>query len=238
MWRRHGPSGPPGAPGTPGPPGAGAVTAGAGLTGGGNPPTTLNVAAADGTIIIAADSIRVGTVPVAQVSGGASTQGMFFSYVDFITQNGVFDAPAGNFTTGIGFQVTQSSIITGVRFYWAGIAARTIKCSLWNPAGTNIATVDVATNGVGMYTGTFGAPQTIAPAPAPGQGPAGNWKTSIYEKSGTVYTRFNGSVAQLPLVPWLLGPSLFLTQTGFFVAGDANPTGTSAEKYTAQPIFG
>lgn len=47
------------------------MTAGAGLTGGGDLSAnrTFNVAAADGTIIVNADSIQVGTVPYAQISG-------------------------------------------------------------------------------------------------------------------------------------------------------------------------
>jgi hypothetical protein len=188
-------------------------------------------------LVTVSGSIR--QLPTTDFLEGQTRQtGMFFSYVDFITANGVFDTPAGSFTTGIGFQVTQSSVITGVRFYWAGATARTIKCSLWNPAGANVQNVDVATTGVGLYNGTFASPQTIVPAPSPGQGPSGNWKISMWEKSGSVYSRFNGAVAQLPALPWLLGPSLFLTQTGFFIAGDANPTSTSAEKYACEPIFG
>lgn len=54
------------------PSGAG-ISAGAGLFEG--PPGTVNVGAADGTIIVNPDSIQVGTVPVAQVSGATVTAG-------------------------------------------------------------------------------------------------------------------------------------------------------------------
>lgn len=51
------------------------ITAGNGLTGGGDLSAnrTLAVAAADATITVNADSIQVGTVPVAQVSGAVKT---------------------------------------------------------------------------------------------------------------------------------------------------------------------
>lgn len=51
------------------------VVAGAGLTGGGSSGSvTLDVVAADGTIIVSANDIKVGTVPVAQLSAGSNGQ--------------------------------------------------------------------------------------------------------------------------------------------------------------------
>lgn len=56
------------------PPASRTITAGAGLTGGGDLSTsrTIDVVAADGTIIVAANDIKVGTVPAGQVSGLAT----------------------------------------------------------------------------------------------------------------------------------------------------------------------
>lgn len=79
------------------------LTAGAGLTGGGNltADRTFDIVAGDGTIIVAANSIGVGTVPAGQVSGLASiaTSGSAANLVSGIIPDARMPDLTGDVTT-------------------------------------------------------------------------------------------------------------------------------------------
>lgn len=62
------------------------------------------------------------------------------------------------------FATDGSLVMTGIRFWWDGAGARTVRLSLWDGVtDTKLATVDVAANGAGSYTGTFASPVTLTP---------------------------------------------------------------------------
>jgi Domain of unknown function (DUF4082) len=157
-----------------------------------------------------------------------------YSLVDYMTHLAVFVINAGNFTTGALFNVTRDAKITGVYFYWAGAVARTLRCKLWDSDGvTVLATVDVAVNGAGYYTGTFGAPVVVSTALST------KWyAATVWETSGAEYTRYNAfaGVGVIPVFPFFDSALLWHNWNGFG-AGDLYPTGSGVEFFPVQPIL-
>ena len=81
-------------------------------------------------------------------------------------------------TGGVFFVAARSGqSCTGVRFYWAENAIRTVKCSLWLvSSGARLASVNVNTSGsAGYFTGTFASAQSLTTSE---QYVVGIWETS------------------------------------------------------------
>lgn len=171
-------------------------------------------------------------------TGLAGLQQLWWSPVDyFVASGGAPALVAGNFTVGTGFQVNQSQTLIGVRFYWPGAPAVTIRCKAWNGAGVELASVDVITSGAGKYSGLFATPQTLAVIASLTQ----RYKVSIWETTGTSYTRWGGSIAPAiyPVLPNFGSPSMFWKTFAQFAAGNAHPGGDNAgvEWFPVEPIF-
>lgn len=62
---------------------------------------------------------------------------------------------ASNTTTGFPFRVTSFRACLGAKFFWNHATAVTVRVSLWNAAGTLLASKDVSVSGIGDYTGLF-----------------------------------------------------------------------------------
>lgn len=251
-------------PGTDYPSGGSDPVAGAGTTQTGSRPTTINVIAnADGSIIVNADDIKVGVLATDAQHGNRGGGGVhavatsgaagfmsatdktkldaiasvsLLSIVDWFSTSPTAPAvAAGSFTTGCKFSVTSAATVTGVRFYWAGATARTIKCCLRDvdAGGTILKTVDVSVNGAGIYTGTFASSQAITI-----KGNGALYSVTIWEKSATEYSRWSTKPTTTPTLPFFVGVRLLWSNFSAWVAGDANPNNTSAtEHYAVEPVF-
>lgn len=168
----------------------------------------------------------------------AGRQTLWWSPVDYFPASG--GAPTltgGSFTVGIGFQVNAPQVCTGVRFYWPGAPAVTIRCKLWSPAGAQLATVDVVTSGAGKYSGVFATAQSLAVIASLST----RYKVSIWETTGTSYARWSGGVAPAiyPTLPNHGSQGVFFKTFAQWAAGDAHPGGDNAgvEWFPTEPIF-
>lgn len=202
--------------------------------------TTLNyrVDAAYAPVSLASPPATVTTTKTDTYTALAGLQTLWWSPVDYFVASG--GAPAlvgGSFTVGTGFQVNQSQVLTGVRFYWPGAPAVTIRCKLWNAAGVELASVDVVTAGAGKYSGSFATPQTLTTIASL----TTRYKVSIWETSGTSYTRWGGSIspAIYPVLPTFGSPSMFWKTFAQWAAGNAHPGGdnTGVEWFPVEPVF-
>lgn len=249
------------------PPATRSITAGAGLTGGGDlsADRTLTVGAnADGSITVNADDVQVGVLATDAQHGargggtqhanattstagfmsstdkakldasGTASGALLFSPLDWFQAGGVSaNAQAGNDSVGCRWTQTKSATVTGIRFYWPGATARTVKCSLRDGGGTAVKTVDVSVNGAGYYTGTFASSQTTTVLPS-GQ----TWKAAIWEKSGTEYARYATPPVTIPTLPFVGGSAVIWDSFAAFGAGDSDLTSVATnERYPVEPVF-
>jgi hypothetical protein len=152
----------------------------------------------------------------------------------FPTGSNTVTSSAGSFTTACAFQLLKPVTVIGVKFYWGNTVSRTIKCVLWNNAGANLGSIDVAVAGKGIYSGMFTASIPITQE----AGSTAYHKISIWEKSGTEYTRWTSQPAPYPAVSFIASPWHMWRTFGAWNAGDANPSSISAtEHYAVEPII-
>ncbi len=202
--------------------------------------TTVNyeVDSSYSEVTLSSPPATVSTTRVDSYTQLAGRQTLWWSPVDyFVASGGAPALVAGNFTVGTGFQVNTTQIVTGVRFYWPGAPAVTIRCKLWNGAGVEMASVDVATSGAGKYSGAFASAQSLAVIASLTQ----RYKVSIWETTGANYTRWGGSVspAIYPALPNYGSQGMFWKTFAQFAAGNAHPGGdnTGVEWFPVEPIF-
>lgn len=139
-------------------------------------------------------------------------------------------ARSGNFTTGGQFQISRALSCTGVRFYWQSVGgARTVRCKVWQ-GGVALASVDIAVNASGVYTGTFAAP--VSPDPYE------FFYATVWETTGANYidAKVAGSIIDdLPINPFCYAQLLTVFSN---VAGDHIPNNSSPnELYPVEPVF-
>ena len=152
-----------------------------------------------------------------------------FSIPDYLSAAQTFVINAGSWTVGCAFNPTQEVTITGVRFYWVGAPARTIRCKIWSAAGAVLASVDQVTAGAGLYNGVFATP-LVCPIEN-----NGSYKASCWDTSATDYTRFASTPIVFPAGQFVNGKLIF-RNVNAFAAGDANPTGSGVEFFAIAPI--
>lgn len=156
------------------------------------------------------------------------------SWLDFGRKHeGDIAASGGNFTVGSKFCAARTSqTCTGMRFYWGGAIARTIKCALWK-AGSGIQkTTDVSVTGAGIYTATWSAAAITANE---------TWIVSIWDKSGTEFMPQTSPLTRLPSRPIRLRNYTLIDPCVYYGAGgDGEPatTGSSLTAFScwAEPI--
>jgi hypothetical protein len=168
----------------------------------------------------------------AQVStgSGSSVPEFFLDNISF----GAASSPstsAGSYTTGINFTLTSNATITGIKFYWAGGSAVTIRCKLWTISdSTQQKTVDVAVSAVGTYTGTFSSSYSATAWV--------RYNVSIWETSGTNYTKFSDGNNLQPVFPYIMGQHIIMLNPKMYSSGDAIPaTAAGSENYAVQPVY-
>lgn len=166
---------------------------------------------------------------------GPQTEALWFSPVDHMMAGGAPNVNGGNNSVGVAFGVLapRSLTVTGVRFYWPGAVARTVKCALRNNAGVVLASVDVTVNAAGYYTGVFAVPQVITQE----AGASAVYKASVWEKSGTEYPRFNADPSNHPAFKFLGARGLVWVSWSRYAGGDADPTAVAAEYYPVEPVI-
>jgi hypothetical protein len=199
--------------------------------------TTLDyrVDAAFTEVTLASPPATVGTT---QVDNAATTIGNLWPLLDFQIDSGSIILTAGNFTNGHRFRPLKNFTITGIRLYWAGAPAVSLKCSIWNEAGVLQATKTVVTSGIGIYTATFTTP--VAAVRTAGQGPTSWWSYGIYETTGANYTRIAATMIGIGIFDGkqLLSFSyIWDMTTAMFVAGDGRPTGTVGNTIPSELLF-
>jgi hypothetical protein len=161
------------------------------------------------------------------------TNGPFWhSVVDSAAVNGAVSR-AGNFTVGMSCIPSRALTCTGVRFFWqtAG-SAKTVRCRVYGTSGS-LASVDVAVNATGIYTGTFASPLNLT-AYAALQVSA--WETTGARYTDVIHTVFSNLTSDLRL-NYTAHPYIFVTQHNRFKAGDASPDSNAPnEGYAVEPI--
>jgi hypothetical protein len=152
------------------------------------------------------------------------------SWVDLLlATSGSPGVSAGDFTLGVQFcAIRAGQTCVGVRFWWGGATARTIKVGLYK-VGTGLmasSTVDVA--GAGIYSATFAGVAIDGTS---------DWYASIYETSGAEYTVHVTISARVPARPVML--NYLLIQCGSYAGGDAEPssgTRPATDSFLVEPI--
>lgn len=153
------------------------------------------------------------------------------SWLDLITTT-VASLPTstgGNWTIGVQFCALRSGqLCTGLRFYWGGSVARTIKCSLYKTGVGLLATANVSVTAAGLYTASWAGVAIDGTS---------DWYVAIYETSATEYQPHITLSARVPARPLALN-YLFI-QGGSYSGGDAIPTGAtrpSTDSFLVEPI--
>lgn len=150
---------------------------------------------------------------------------------NFDAQNNPANGSGSN-TTGRQFYPGQLLRAVGVKFFWNGPAG-TIDCSLWNTAGTKVASIAVTvTSTPGIFNGTFGTPYTFLSADL-----GTIFTISMSESSGTHYQ----NAANPSLVPAnAFSPPGILFAISVYASGvDVWPTTTGVTgQYIIEPVFG
>lgn len=187
-------------------------------------------------VTLASPPATVATTPTDLATGLGDINQLWWSWIDYaIACSGAPANFAGSFTTAVGFVVTKTLTLSGLRFYRPAGAA-TIKCSIWSGAGVSMATVNVAVAAAGVYTATFASPVSL-PVVAGTTGVT-YYKVSMWENSATNYTKWTAFPIRSPAYPFQGGKSQFWTQFGIWGAGDSAPVSvTATEWYPVEPIF-
>lgn len=152
------------------------------------------------------------------------------SWVDLLrATSGSPGVLAGDFTLGVQFCALRAGqTCVGVRFYWGGATARTIKVALYKGGTGLMASSTVAVAGAGVYSATFAGIAIDGTS---------DWYASVYEQSGTEYTAHVAISARVPARPTLL--AYVLIQGGGYAGGDAEPssgTRPATDSFLVEPI--
>lgn len=158
---------------------------------------------------------------------------LWYSPVDRGMQNTPNYNAGGDYTIGNVWMPTCQVTVTGCRFRTEATGARTIRCKLWDPAGVEQRSVDVATSGPGTYTGTFASAYEIATADVNKQ-----HISSVYQTDGLGWTEASTDTANHPVAPFLIGANIMIFSFYNYAAGNNRPTSSYSGSYLpAEPVF-
>jgi Domain of unknown function (DUF4082)/Protein of unknown function (DUF1565) len=138
-----------------------------------------------------------------------------FSPADYIkAAGGIFLGVS--FSNGIEFLLKQPRTIKGGRFWYPGGYALTVKVSLWDDAGTRVASGTVAVSAAGYYSVIFSSPVAM---------PSNKrWSISTWDVSGT-YVWYQGkSAVDYPATPFFMGDQVMMTSNYAAAYGDTAPS--------------
>ncbi len=171
--------------------------------------------------------------PVSTSSAPPAAAGAAWSQVDYYGPSAV----TGFYyrTTGVAFSVAVAGkTCTGVRFWKSSSGTKTYKVSLWNSAGTLLATASSSQTGAGAKTISFASSVALTLA--------ADYRASVFETSGSEYA-YVGAV-----VPQIMMPAAgaeFLVAAGYYsgpsyqVGDDNFPNSpySGNERYPVEPVI-
>ena len=184
--------------------------------------------------------LSAGTAGQVLTSGGAgvapswaaagSDLSYFFSPVDYAVTQLSGNVTGGNWTGGCTFRPTRTGTIARIRFAWPTTAAATVKVSLWNQAGSRVATTNVSVNATGIYEGTVSV--------SVGSGDIYQIYTAgFYIIGGVDYVTYPFASYPLTSNPYVASPSIVMIANNLFSMGDVQPTGIFSEWAAIEPIM-
>lgn len=131
----------------------------------------------------------------------------------------------GSYTMAQRYQAMRAITISGVRLYWDGAYAVTMKVSIWNAANSRVAVASASVPAVaGTVDISFTTPYEIAAGAI--------FRVSIWNSA---HYLFLTDSAALPL-PALVGDGLYLLSL-MYGSGDSNPDGGSSLLVPFEPIL-
>lgn len=215
------------------------LTAGAGLTGGGDLSTNRTIALAAlspspaGTFaspssITLNDKGQVTSV----TAGGGGGSGSTWRYDPAARAAALQIGPsAGDYTVGWTFLLYRAGQVRGVRHYWGG-AATTIRYTLWDGGGSAVRVKDVPVSGPGLVSAIFESPYDIT-LPINQNAPL---VVSAYDLSGAQYT---GAIGDLAAPSGPLPDGLAALLSPVYTNGNAYPGSQTGwtNRYPLRPIF-
>lgn len=158
---------------------------------------------------------------------------LWWSPVDRGIENTPNYNAGGDYTIGTVWMPTCKVTVTGCRFRTEATGSRTIRCKLWDPAGVEQRSIDVATSGPGTYTGTFASAYEIATADV-----NKHHISSIYQTDGLGWTESTTDTANHPVVPFLIGANIMIFSFYNYAAGNNRPAISYPSSYLpAEPVF-
>lgn len=190
------------------------------------------------SVTLASPPTTVTTARSDNYSNLADAEGLWWSPVDVYVASGGLALTAGNYTSGVIFRFVRNVTVLGARFYWHGGAAATIRVKLWDPAGTQLKTQDVAVSGAGVYTTTTWTPTSCGVCT--GSGYTRGYMFSMWETTGTNYTRIANNMYAIipsPDATQISRSTYMQTYRGFYAAGDAYPALNIGNTYLIEPVI-
>jgi hypothetical protein len=144
---------------------------------------------------------------------------------------GVNNASASSFTVGVQFNVARPNIsCVGIRFYGVATVAKTVRCKLYDNAGTLLASNNFAISSTGLYEATFTTPIALTAFAL--------YRACIWQSDGLNYYAFTLTSANPPARPFYAGGVVVYNNVAINSAGDVAPSGTaSAEGYAVEPML-
>jgi hypothetical protein len=153
-------------------------------------------------------------------SGGGSSTTLIYDVAATAGALGSSLSAGGSTTVGNEIIDGVASTGTGCKFYWPGGAgAKTVRCRLYAYGGSSLASVDVAVNSAGEYSGTFGSSVSLTANTL--------YAISMWETSGTDFVT---STTGGPALPTMMGVNMMLF-SGKFSSGDTSPTTSNPTPY-------
>lgn len=141
-------------------------------------------------------------------------------------------ASAGSFTTGVQFHVDRPGITcVGLRFFGVASAAKTVKCKLYDAAGTLLASALFAISANGSYEVSWTSPIALTAFAL--------YRVCTWQNDGLNYYVYTGANSNPPARPFPAGGVVVYNSLALFLAGDTAPTtAAAAEQYPVEPILG
>ncbi len=171
------------------------------------------------------------------ITGFAGLKPIWWSPVDIAGSYAPAFNAGGTFSVGQGFVPQVAMTQTGCRFYYPDTTSRSIKVSLWDDAGTRIATDTHTYNTVGIKNITWSSSVPVT---------SGHyqkiWYVSMWETSGTGFIEIvSPDSAYYTTFPGQNGENIAWKAVGTYAGGDAKPSATfnptGGNVYPVEPIF-
>ncbi len=147
----------------------------------------------------------------------------------------------GDYTVANDLMATKKGMqVAGVRFYWDGSSATTIRCSLWDYNGSRVTYVDFAVPATaGIYEAFFATPQLLSPYKQYMVSTRESGGTrALYMASGAVSSATGGVIVYADLFKKPVSNALVRYSGYYHFGGDAYPGSIdSTELWLVEPLL-